>query len=560
MDALAEQLVAGADSPGDVLVICGTTLITWAVAEGWPEAEGLWTIPHLQPGLAAIGGPSNAGGLFLERVRTLTGDPADEPSHPDRVPLWVPYIRGERTPRHDPDLRAALVGLDVGHGTADVLAAGYEAAGFVVRHHLDLADTSPSRIVAVGGGTHVERWMQALADATNLPVDVTAVPEGAARGAAWLARISRRFGVQRPGRSPPLGPHRPPGGAPARMGRGRQPPLPAMASRLRSTPRGCTVGRARKRRPMKFAVTFPMVAHPWDQRLITKQGVVDFARTAEESGFDGLGFTDHPAPTDRWLNAGGHDAVDPFAALAFCAAVTDRIKLIPNIVVAPYRNPFIMAKAIATIDAFSDGRFIFATGAGYLKGEFKALGVDFNNRNQIYDEALEAMVGIWTTDDFAYEGSNFTALGQTANPKPVQEAPSPHLDRGQLQAGPPPSGHPRQRMDTVSCSPGAGHHGQERPPLETLDDLWRPCSTSCGPTSTRPVATQPTFDVSYLNPVGGRPADPDFDADAHIAALAELEALGVTWITVNVPGDDIEATLDTMRRYGETVIAPSQSP
>ncbi len=190
VDALAEQLAAGADSPGDVLVICGTTLITWAVAEGWPEAEGLWTIPHLQPGLAAIGGPSNAGGLFLERVRALTGDPTAEPDHPDRLPLWVPYIRGERTPRHDPDLRAALVGLDVGHGPADVLAAGYEAAGFVVRHHLDLAGTSPERIVAVGGGTHVERWMQALADATNLPVDVTAVPEGAARGAAWLARIS----------------------------------------------------------------------------------------------------------------------------------------------------------------------------------------------------------------------------------------------------------------------------------------------------------------------------------------------------------------------------------
>ena len=190
VDALAEQLVAGADSPGDVVVICGTTLITWAVAEGWPEAEGLWTIPHLQPGLAAIGGPSNAGGLFLERVRVLTGDPTAEPDHPDRLPLWVPYIRGERTPRHDPDLRAALVGLDVGHGPAEVLAAAYEAAGFVVRHHLDLAGTSPERIVAVGGGTHVERWMQALADATNLPVDVTAVPEGAASGAAWLARIS----------------------------------------------------------------------------------------------------------------------------------------------------------------------------------------------------------------------------------------------------------------------------------------------------------------------------------------------------------------------------------
>ncbi len=191
VDALAEQLVAGADSPGDVLVICGTTLITWAVCEGWPEAEGMWTIPHpVVPGLAGIGGPSNAGGLFLERVRALTGDPEIGRLDPNRLPLWVPYIRGERTPRHDPGLRAALIGLDVGHGPREVLAAAYEASGFVVRHHLDLAGVSPDRIVAVGGGTCVGHWMQALADTSNLPVDVAAVPEGAARGAAYLARIT----------------------------------------------------------------------------------------------------------------------------------------------------------------------------------------------------------------------------------------------------------------------------------------------------------------------------------------------------------------------------------
>ncbi len=308
---------------------------------------------------------------------------------------------------------------------------------------------------------------------------------------------------------------------------------------------------------MKFAVTFPMVAHPWDQKLITKQGVVDFARTAEESGFDGLGFTDHPAPTDRWLNAGGHDAVDPFAALAFCAAITDRIKLIPNIVVVPYRNPFIMAKAIATIDSFSGGRFIFATGSGYLKGEFKALGVDFNNRNQIFDEAIEAMIGIWTNDDFAYEASTFTALGQTANPKPVQKPHPPIWIGGNSKRA-------RRRVATVANgwtpfpAPWVLATTARTPPLETLDDLaalldelW----TYVDEAGRNPA----DFDVSYLNPVGGPPAAPDFDADAHIAALADLEALGVTWITVTLPGDDIEATLDTMRRYGETVIAPSQS-
>ncbi|MCY4037449.1 MAG: LLM class F420-dependent oxidoreductase [bacterium] len=308
---------------------------------------------------------------------------------------------------------------------------------------------------------------------------------------------------------------------------------------------------------MKFAVTYPMVFHPWDQKLVTKQGLTAFARTAEESGFDGLGFTDHPAPTDRWLNAGGHDALDPFAALAFCAAVTDRLKLIPNIVVAPYRNPFIMAKAIATIDRLSGGRFIFAPGAGYLRGGFKALVVDFNNRIQILDEALEAMIGIWTTDDFAYEASTFTALGQTANPKPVQKPHPPIWLGGNSRRA-------RRRVAAVANgwtpfpAPRVLANTARTPQLETtedlaalLDELW---------IYVHEAGRKPAdIDISYLNPAGGPPGAADFNAEAHIAGLADLEALGVTWITVVMPGDDIEATLDTMRRYGETVIAPSRA-
>ncbi|WP_420639571.1 LLM class F420-dependent oxidoreductase [Candidatus Poriferisocius sp.] len=307
---------------------------------------------------------------------------------------------------------------------------------------------------------------------------------------------------------------------------------------------------------MKFAVTYPMVGHPWDPKLITKQGLAAFARTAEESGFHGMGFTDHPCPTDRWLKAGGHDALDPFAALAFCAAITDRIKLIPNIVVVPYRNPFIMAKSIATVDVLSGGRFVFATGAGYLKGEFKALGVDFDNRNRIYDEALEAMIGVWTTDDFAFEASTFTALGQTANPKPVQEPHPPIWIGGNSKRA-------RRRVAafgngwTPFPAPRVLATTAKTPPLETLDDLSAMLDELW--TYVDEAGRDPAdIDVSYLNNEGGPPSSEDFDAEAHIAGLAELEALGVTWITVNVPGHDIEHTLDTMRRYGESVIAPAQ--
>jgi xylulokinase len=190
IDAFAEQLVAGADAPGDVLVILGTTLIVWAATEGWPEIPGLWTVPHSTPGLAMVGGASNAGGLFVQRARELLADPPIGDGHPDRVPVWVPYIRGERTPLHDPTRRASLHDLDLTHDAAAVLRGAYEASGFVVRHHLELAGHTSRRIVCSGGGIHVRPWLQALADATGLPVDVVAVPEGAALGSAFVARVA----------------------------------------------------------------------------------------------------------------------------------------------------------------------------------------------------------------------------------------------------------------------------------------------------------------------------------------------------------------------------------
>jgi xylulokinase len=105
--------------------------------------------------------------------------------------VWLPYLRGERTPLHRRDLRASVDGVSLHHTAAHLLRAAYEAAGFVVRHHLDLARSaglSPRRIVATGGGTRVPVWMRALADCTGLSVEVAAVPEGAALGTAFIAR------------------------------------------------------------------------------------------------------------------------------------------------------------------------------------------------------------------------------------------------------------------------------------------------------------------------------------------------------------------------------------
>ena len=190
IDALCEQIVAGADRDGDVLVICGTTLIVWTTVGEARQVPGLWTIPHTTAGKSQIGGASNAGGLFLGWVDRLVGPGDPESVDPHRVPVWSPYLRGERTPFHDPDRRAVLDALDLTHDAASLRRAAYEASGFVVRQLIELSGASALRIVATGGGTRLQPWMQAIADAAGRPVEVSAVAEGAALGAAFLARMA----------------------------------------------------------------------------------------------------------------------------------------------------------------------------------------------------------------------------------------------------------------------------------------------------------------------------------------------------------------------------------
>ena len=301
---------------------------------------------------------------------------------------------------------------------------------------------------------------------------------------------------------------------------------------------------------MRFSVTYPLAAGRCSAEFTTRRGLIEFVRAAEEAGFDGIGFTDHPAPTHRWMAAGGHDALDPFAALAFTAAVTERLLLIPNVVVLPYRNPFLVAKSVATIDALSAGRFVLAVGTGYLKGEYRALGVDFDERNELFDESIEVMRGVWTTDDFRHEGRHFTAHGQTANPKPAGRVPIWVGGNSRLS---------RRRAATVGDGwvPFPAPRGlattARTPALETVDDLrtmlddfWRQTET---------VGRDPSdLDVSFTTTAGGDPASEAFNPEAHLEALDELAGLGVTWCARSVPSDSLAHATETLHRYGETVI------
>ena len=301
---------------------------------------------------------------------------------------------------------------------------------------------------------------------------------------------------------------------------------------------------------MKHWTTYPLLAHPFKPEFVSRRGITRFAQAAEAAGFDGVGFTDHPAPSHKWLTSGGHDALDPFVALTLVAAVTDRLRLIPNILVLPYRNPFLVAKSAATLDALSDGRFVLSVATGYLRSEYRALGVDFGRRNELVDASWAVLRGVWSEDEFAFEGSGFTASGVSANPKPdhvpIWIGGNSALTRRRVAA----------HADGWNPFPAPAWLAQtsRTVPLEGLDDLapmlehlWR---------HVEEAGRDPaTIDVAFTTGLPG-PAEDGFAADAHLAALDDMAALGVTWNSTSVPGDSLDRAIEALERYGDEVIAP----
>src|SRR5580700_5390393 len=177
---------------------------------------------------------------------------------------------------------------------------------------------------------------------------------------------------------------------------------------------------------LKINVSLPFDKIQYPDEFLRADAIAEIARTAERAGFNAGCDTDHPVPTGRWLDAGGHHAQDPFVILTFVAAATRTLRLQTGILVLPYRNPFITARAVATLDFLSGGRVTLGLGAGYLKAEYKALGVDFDRRNEIMDEYIKAMKAAWTADEFTFEGTGYQALGNRILPRPVQK-PHPPL-------------------------------------------------------------------------------------------------------------------------------------
>ena len=121
-------------------------------------------------------------------------------------------------------------------------------------------------------------------------------------------------------------------------------------------------------------------------RGVDRAGIVDWARRAEDAGFSSLGTLDRIAYANY----------ESLISLAAAAAVTDRIRLVTDILIAPLRtNTALLAKQAATLDSLSNGRAIFGLAVGGREDDYALSGADFGTRGRAFDRQLEELSRHW---------------------------------------------------------------------------------------------------------------------------------------------------------------------
>jgi probable F420-dependent oxidoreductase len=299
---------------------------------------------------------------------------------------------------------------------------------------------------------------------------------------------------------------------------------------------------------MKFTMDIPVgVITPGEFQ--TAAAVASMAQTMEAAGVDACYLTDHPAPDAAWLHANGHDALDPFSTFGFIAASTTTLKLHTNILVMAYRNPFLTAKAAATLQVLSGGRLILGAGAGYQKVEFEALGVDFHQRGKLFDEALDTIQMAWVGGAVIKQGLHFNATGNEPRPVPSSAPPiwigggSPAaIKRAALRGD---GWSPFFAAPTMTvANQESGIHSVEQ--LGVAIEQIGAIRAEAGRSG--------KFDVA----IGAR-AKLDYQtkdsAEKYLAAVNYLAAVGVTWVMIEPPHPSRQGYVENVQWFGEEVIA-----
>jgi probable F420-dependent oxidoreductase len=173
---------------------------------------------------------------------------------------------------------------------------------------------------------------------------------------------------------------------------------------------------------MKFAL-FPINT----SALANPELMARVAIAADEAGIESVFTGEHIVVPDP-LAPPSHVPpetvlVHPSTALAFCAAVTKRLKLGTGITLLPSHNPLVVAKEYGSLDHLSGGRLILGIGVGYVPLEYEVLGLPFENRGRRTDEYIDAIRAMWTQPSPSFNGEFVSFTGINAFPRPVQQPP-----------------------------------------------------------------------------------------------------------------------------------------
>ncbi|MBV6657980.1 MAG: FGGY-family carbohydrate kinase [Devosiaceae bacterium] len=206
VDAASEAVSVGTLNAGDMMMMYGSTIFIITVTAEQLSDPRLWHAPWLFEGeYAAMAGLATSGTLTHWFRDQFAKELAKEDAFPVLAKeamasppgakglLCLPYFSGERTPIHDPSAKGTFFGLDLTHERGDLYRAVIEGIAMGTRHVTETyaeAGQVPKRLLAVGGGTKNELWLQATSDLTGIDQIVCAVTTGASYGNAFLARIA----------------------------------------------------------------------------------------------------------------------------------------------------------------------------------------------------------------------------------------------------------------------------------------------------------------------------------------------------------------------------------
>ena len=300
---------------------------------------------------------------------------------------------------------------------------------------------------------------------------------------------------------------------------------------------------------MRFTVEYPVDGPGHDPALLRPRSVTTLVQAAERLGFDAVAFTEHPAPSTKWLAHGGHATLDLASALAFCAGVTERIRLMTHLLVLPYHNPFAVAKALTTVDVLSEGRLTVVAGTGYLRSEFLAMGVDVETRNARFDEALAVLERLWNAgpEGVTHSGEYYTGLGVAHVPGPVQPGGPPIMIGGNSALA------RRRAAEHQGWSPLVLEEGTTRswrtPPLtlerlpERIAEVRAAASKAQGPEASVTIQVQgPTTQV-----MRGTHSHAE-----HGEMLARLHEMGVDSVVLHMACTSVDDAVRSLENYAET--------